>query len=136
MTALHILVAEDESLCALGLQMFLEGLGHRVSIAQNGVQAAAHDAADPADLLVTDIRMPLMNGVALVRALRARRPDLPVVVISAVSAEAKPLMELPGVAFIPKPADLMRLRAAIADLTEARHSPPPAPPHHSFAADH
>ncbi|HYE50569.1 MAG TPA: response regulator [Azospirillaceae bacterium] len=78
----HVLVAEDEMLAALALRSMLERRGYRVTLARDGVEALAAHGADPADVLVTDLKMPRLDGRQLVHALRRERGDLPVVVMT------------------------------------------------------
>lgn len=79
---LHILVAEDEALAAMALEDFLSHKGYRVTLACDGVEAMEHQRSDPADLLITDLRMPRMDGRALIREVRAMNASLPVVVMT------------------------------------------------------
>lgn len=81
----HVLIAEDETLVALAMAFILESEGYRVTVACNGVEAVEADVDDPADILITDMRMPVMDGAALIRAIRERRPDLPIIVVSGFS---------------------------------------------------
>jgi CheY-like chemotaxis protein len=83
-TPLRVLVAEDEALIAMALRWTLEARGHVVAQVADGVDAlAALDAAGPFDALVTDMRMPRMDGEELIRRVRAVLPDLPVVLVTA-----------------------------------------------------
>lgn len=78
----HILIAEDEALIAEMFRMVLEEGGYRVTVTADGVAAAEVDAVDPADLLLTDVRMPCKDGVTLAGELRGRRPGLPVLLMT------------------------------------------------------
>ncbi|TCZ56292.1 response regulator [Roseicella aquatilis] len=80
---LRVLMAEDEWLAAEILAEGLEDAGFRVLTAADG-QAALELAAAGAefDLLLTDLRMPRLDGRELIARLRAERPDLPVVVMT------------------------------------------------------
>ena len=75
-------------LLAQVFQAALEDEGRRVTAAGDGVAALSADALDPAEVLVTDLRMPRMGGRELVAHLRERRPDLPVVVLSGYAVDA------------------------------------------------
>lgn len=79
---LHILVAEDEPLAAMAIEDFLSRKGFRVTLACDGQEAMEHHRADPADLVITDLRMPRMDGRALIRELRSQDADLPVLVMT------------------------------------------------------
>ena len=80
---LRVLMAEDEWLAAEVLAEGLEAAGFIVLTAVDG-QAALDIATGGAgfDLLLTDLRMPRMDGRELIARLRAGRPDLPVVVMT------------------------------------------------------
>lgn len=119
---LHVLLVEDEQLIA---ELFAETLaedGHEVSIAADGREALdlfaeAEAFGRPYDLVVTDVRMPRMDGVTLTRRLRATRPELPVIVVSGYASpeqfSALPSSENAPVVLLPKPVSLARLRTAV-----------------------
>ncbi|SMF75519.1 Response regulator receiver domain-containing protein [Azospirillum oryzae] len=79
---LHILIAEDEVLAAMALEDFLTFKGFRVTVAANGVEALERYARGPVHALVTDLRMPRMDGQTLIREIRERDAALPVVVMT------------------------------------------------------
>ncbi|CAO3378626.1 response regulator [Azospirillum argentinense] len=81
-TPLHVLVAEDEALAAMALEDFLSRKGYRVTLAQDGQEGLERYSADPADLVITDLRMPRMDGRALIRELRTRAAGLPILVMT------------------------------------------------------
>ncbi|CAO3360697.1 response regulator [Azospirillum melinis] len=111
----HVLIAEDESLVALAMAFILESEGYRVTVACNGVEAVEADTDDPADILITDMRMPVMDGAALIRAIRERRPDLPVIVVSGFS-EHLPRPEPGRLVVMRKPYDLAAMAPTITAL--------------------
>ncbi len=63
-----ILVAEDEPSSAEYLRLLLEGRGHSVRLAANGVEALLALESRPFDLVITDLRMPSMDGFELLVA--------------------------------------------------------------------
>ncbi|MBK3772629.1 response regulator [Azospirillum brasilense] len=79
---MHVLVAEDEALAAMALEDFLSRKGFRVTLAQDGQEGLERYSADPADLVITDLRMPRMDGRALIRELRIRASGLPILVMT------------------------------------------------------
>ena len=81
---LRVLFAEDDAAVRHALTSQLEGLGHVVTSSEDGEQALARfvEADGMFDVLVTDVRMPRMNGIALATAIRARAPGLPVVYVT------------------------------------------------------
>jgi CheY-like chemotaxis protein len=80
-----ILVVEDEPAVRRALVRILRRLGYTILQAANGEQArgVAEQVQGPLHLVVTDVVMPVMGGVELSRKLRERRPDLPVLFVSA-----------------------------------------------------
>ncbi|WP_246501105.1 response regulator [Azospirillum rugosum] len=60
----------------------MEEAGYRVTVAHDGEQALALQARDPADVLLTDLQMPRLDGQGLIRVLRAEHPMLPVIVMT------------------------------------------------------
>ncbi|MFS2011985.1 response regulator [Azospirillum sp. CT11-132] len=115
----HILVAEDEDLVALALAEVLEAEGFRVTITHNGQEAIATDVADPADLLVTDMRMPILGGHDVIRALRDRRPSLPVIVLTGYS-EYLPKEEPDRLVVLHKPFSMITLVGQVQALLCSR----------------
>ncbi|WP_091714513.1 response regulator [Methylobacterium phyllostachyos] len=118
------LVVEDEMLFRLEVRDLLEAEGYAVVEAGSAAQALAR-LDDSMSLMVTDIRMPgAMDGLALVREVARRRPDLAVVVVSA-QVTPKP-EELPaGIPFVGRPFLESSLRAAMRDAVSDRGTTPP-----------
>lgn len=85
---LRILLAEDEILLRLVFQDFLTDLGHEVIAVVDGQEALDMLRVAPFDVLVTDIHMPRMTGVELLRVVGAEFPDLPCIVASAFARSA------------------------------------------------
>jgi len=83
----RVLVAEDDDLFAEAIDAFLSDAGFSVVVTADGEAALRVADADGFDVLVTDLRMPRLDGATLIRRLRARRPDLPVVVMSGHAPE-------------------------------------------------
>ena len=117
----RVLVAEDEALIALSLADLLEAEGHEVALAPDGADAldAARRFGDALGALVTDLNMPRMGGEDLIRALRAERPGLPVLVVtgSAPFGGEEELRRRAGghgsLLLLLKPADCAELAAAL-----------------------
>jgi len=79
----QILVVDDEPKMRRVLEIMLQKMGHRVLGAGNGIEALAIFQAHSVDLIITDLRMPEMDGIELLAALRAQASDVPVMVITA-----------------------------------------------------
>ncbi|PGH58614.1 hypothetical protein CRT60_05600 [Azospirillum palustre] len=114
----HVLIAEDETLVALAMAFVLESEGYRVTVACNGAEAVEADVDDPADILITDMRMPVMDGAALIRTIRERRPELPIIVVSGFS-EHLPRPEPGRLVVMRKPYDVTAMAPAITALLSA-----------------
>jgi two-component system, sensor histidine kinase and response regulator len=85
---LHILLAEDNLIQQKVINILLTSLGHRVTIACNGKVIVEMFKPGKFDLILMDIRMPVMDGVAATQKLRAKYNDLPPIVgLSAIAFE-------------------------------------------------
>ena len=78
----HILLVDDNKSGLGARKAILEELGHRVTTATGGEDALEHFSKAKFDLVVTDHRMARMNGVELIRRIRATHPDIPVIMLS------------------------------------------------------
>nr|WP_282189187.1 response regulator [Azospirillum sp. SYSU D00513] len=76
------MLADDEILVAMAVEEILTEAGYRVTVASDGTKALAAYMADPADLLITDVRMPELDGFSLMWRLRGMNPTLPVIIMS------------------------------------------------------
>jgi two-component system, OmpR family, alkaline phosphatase synthesis response regulator PhoP len=112
MTRDVLVVDDDRSILDL-LTDLLEEEGYRVRRAADGLAALAEVERTEPDLVVTDVMMPRLNGMALAAELRQR--GIPTIVTSA----AVPTVDDPCLAFIPKPFDIERLLDLVATVLEA-----------------
>lgn len=85
---LAVLIIDDNRDMAANLQEILQDEGVRVEIARDGYEALDKLGAGGFDLVITDVRMPGMNGVEVLKAVHERWPRLPVIVMTAYSADA------------------------------------------------
>jgi len=106
-TVKHILIVDDEEAVGYVFERYLAIKGYRVSVASSGEQALETFRTDTPDLVITDYKMPGMNGDELLRRVRALRPRLPAVMISANPIDVGPTLD--GVRFFPKPVSLETL---------------------------
>lgn len=95
-----VLIVDDDRHIAEMLAALLEGEGYTVRKAYDGMSALQEAELAPPDLVLSDVAMPRLNGVALARRLRER--DIPVVLLSAAVSDPR----LSDVPFLPKPFDL------------------------------
>jgi signal transduction histidine kinase/CheY-like chemotaxis protein/HPt (histidine-containing phosphotransfer) domain-containing protein len=86
--ALEILVAEDNEINRMLVSALLARLGHRIELVGDGAAAVAAVARRTWDLVLMDVQMPKMDGVAATRAIRALPPPANAVPIIALTANA------------------------------------------------
>ena len=79
----RILVVDDEEQMRDLLVKVLERKGYQVSVCGNGVDALAFLEREPADLVVTDVRMPGLSGMEALRAIKELNPDIVVIIMTA-----------------------------------------------------
>ncbi len=84
---LNLLLAEDTELNQEIFRTILEGLGHRVAIANDGREAVSMHETGAYDLILMDIRMPVMSGVDATRLIRGMPGDKSAVPIIALTAD-------------------------------------------------
>ena len=99
-----ILLAEDSSTHAALIRGVLEEDSHRVQCVADGRQAISAMESELPDLVITDLRMPEMNGQELVQEIVHRYPDLPSIVVTARGSEslAVDALAMGAVNFVPK----------------------------------
>ena len=78
----RVLVAEDDHLLAATVDDLLQANGFCVVVAGDGEEALASATKKRFDVLLTDLRMPRLDGASLIRRLRHDRPELPIVVMT------------------------------------------------------
>lgn len=109
----EVLIVEDDSDIRDAVASLLERKGFRVRTAEHGAEALDQLEGPPPDVILLDLRMPVMDGAELVRRLRARGCVVPVVVMSA-HADLEQLTERLDVqAVVRKPFDLHELMSAL-----------------------
>jgi CheY-like chemotaxis protein len=116
-----ILVVDD----ALVERLLVEGLlrknpNYRVESAENGKEALTKIAASLPDLVVTDLIMPEMDGLELVRTVRRRHPDIPVILMTAFGDESTAVeaLEAGAASYVPKTEKAERLMATVDRVME------------------
>src|SRR3954467_15544379 len=112
----RVLVVDDEQSLRKVLAATLQREGYEVSVCANGEEAIAALDRDGADVVVTDLVMPKMDGLTLLRKVVARHPDVPVIVVTAHGRidSAVEAMKAGAFDFLAKPFDHGDLKAIIA----------------------
>jgi CheY-like chemotaxis protein len=113
-----ILVAEDEAMLRVIAVEMLEDAGFKVFEAGDGVEALELLKDNPEiRLLVSDVKMPRMDGYALVEAGIALRPDLKVLLMTGYAQEPPPqLLKARDIQILHKPFNLEKLCAMAAEM--------------------
>ncbi len=117
----RILVMDDDEQIRKVMRQVLEREGHQVVLALNGKEGIALHLDQPVDLVVTDIIMPELEGIATIMELRRTTPDLKVIAMSGGGAvDAKDYLRLAKMAgarlTLTKPIRLEQLREAVRAL--------------------
>lgn len=121
---LRVLVAEDEHLAALVVEDALLDQGHYVVLARDGREALDLAETLAFDVLVTDLAMPRVTGWELIPLMRARRADLPVVVMTGYlppgGGQTLFADKRGPLALLHKPFDISQLYAALGRVVSDR----------------
>ncbi len=79
----RILVIDDESDARAMMEQVLGSAGYEVLLAEDGRQGVMQHRANPADLVITDLYMPVQDGFETIREFRSHWPGVPIIAISA-----------------------------------------------------
>ena len=116
MTPPRLLVIDDEAAVREVLCEFLSVLGYDVEAARDGADGLARLARERFDLVVTDLRMPLLDGWDVLESARAITPGMPVIIVTgAAEDEDLERARAHGVRLLAKPLTLQELKAAVRD---------------------
>jgi two-component system response regulator QseB len=112
---MRLLLVEDDSMIGVAAQQGLRQDGHAVDWIRDGVQAEAAIATTPYDLVLLDIGLPRRDGLTVLRSMRAKERDLPVIVITARDSVSDRVAGLDAGAddYLVKPFDFDELAARI-----------------------
>ncbi len=116
----RILIVDDEQSYRQLLTLVFEEQGNTVRTAMNGRQALDQLAAEPVDIVISDVKMPDMDGIELLRAVREIEPDLGVVLMTAFASveTAREAFKLGADDFIQKPFDVEELKLIVRKTLE------------------
>ncbi len=119
-----ILVVEDEPAILRGLQLNLSMEGYLVRAAVDGETALQLAQTEQPDLLLVDLMLPRMNGLDVIREVRRRDPDVPIIVLSAKGQESDKVsgLALGADDYVVKPFGLKELLARIDAALRRRRS--------------
>lgn len=116
----NILIVDDEQSYRQLLTLVFQEEGHSVRTAMNGRQALAEIEKEPVEVIVSDVKMPDMDGIELLRALRETQPDVGVVLMTAFASvdTAREAFKLGADDFIQKPFDVEELKLIVRKTLE------------------
>src|SRR5687768_2380564 len=116
----NLLIVDDEQSYRQLLSLIFEGEGHSIRAASNGAEAVELLNSEPADLVISDVRMPDMDGIEMLRTVRASLPDMGVVFMTAhASVEAaREAFKLGADDFVTKPFDVEELKLIVRKTLE------------------
>lgn len=109
----RILIVDDDEQITRFIRLILEKEGHSCVTALTGAQGLDRFAREEPDLIITDLNMPIGDGVTLIESVR-RSSDLPIVVISGFTSQYDPWVRgIHHVSILPKPVDIRALLGAV-----------------------
>lgn len=115
----HILIVEDEESVANAISRLLVRKGYKVTIAQDGFKAGVILAAEKPNLMTVDLRMPMLDGIGVLKHIRDHDLRIPVLVVSAgTKDEFDQAVKLGAKATLSKPFENSELLEIIDDLLE------------------
>jgi len=134
--SLRILVIDDEPAMIGAVAALVGSVGHRVSAAYDGHEALRRFDADRPDLVILDLAMPGLDGIAVCQAIRGRGAT-PIIVLSGEGQEAAKVEALDAGAddYVTKPFGKEELLARIRAVTRRRPEPATGPPTGSVRID-
>lgn len=111
----RILLVDDSKFQRKCISQMLCGLGHEVSEAENGEMGLQMIEAAKPDMIITDLLMPVLDGVGLLRGVKEANCTIPVIVVTADIQEStkKECLQLGAKAFLNKPHNSADLEAAL-----------------------
>ncbi|MBC7357427.1 Response regulator receiver domain-containing protein [Desulfacinum infernum DSM 9756] len=111
-----LIIEDDEGLRDL-LENFLEETGYQVVKAADGLEGMDAIEREQFDLIVVDVMLPYVSGIGLLKIVKKRNPQLPIICITGYGNSPEELAEREHAdRVLPKPFDLTDLLAAVQEL--------------------
>jgi two-component system alkaline phosphatase synthesis response regulator PhoP len=119
----RILLVEDEESLAIALEYNLAEEGYRVVRAADGRRALECFSGSDFDLVILDIMLPYLDGFAVAQEMRARSPRVPILMLTARSAQADKIrgLEIGADDYLTKPFHLRELLLRVRGMLRRRH---------------
>ena len=130
----RILIVEDEPRMVAGLRDNFEYEGYQVLTAGDGSEGLERALADSPDLVVLDVMMPKMSGLEVCKQLKAKRPSIPIILLTARGQEVDKVvgLELGADDYVTKPFSIRELLARVKAVLRRAHTLPPGEDSYSF----
>src|SRR5881398_3371746 len=131
----RILIVEDEPAMVEGLRDNFEYEGYEVISAGDGVAGLDRALADDPDLVVLDVMMPRLSGLDVCKQLKAKRPSLPIIMLTARGQEIDKVvgLELGADDYVTKPFSIRELMARVKAVLRRVSPPASAPEFYRFS---
>lgn len=122
---MRIILVEDNASLANGIAYRLQDAGHAVDVLDDGEVAETYLQTDQADLVILDINLPKRDGIAVLKGMRTRGDDRPVLLLSARSDTVDRVRGLDAGAddYLGKPFEMVELEARIRALSRRKQTP-------------
>jgi DNA-binding response OmpR family regulator len=129
-----ILIVEDEPNMVAGLRDNFEFEGHQVITAGDGVAGLERAIAESPDLVILDVMMPRMSGLDVCKQLKAKRPSIPIIMLTARGQEVDKVvgLELGADDYVTKPFSIRELLARVKAVLRRARTLPKAEDKYSF----
>ncbi len=123
-TAQKVLIVEDELNARLGLAELISGWGYRTETAEDGIEALERIMSFQPSILLSDLKMPRMDGLQLLTQLREQQSKLAVIMLTAQGTvdSAVESMKRGAYDYIQKPVDPHRLRTILANASRQQNT--------------
>lgn len=130
-----ILIVEDEPAMVAGLRDNFEYEGYEVISAGDGVTGLERALTDSPDLVVLDVMMPRMSGLDVCKQLKAKRPAVPIIMLTARGQEIDKVvgLELGADDYVTKPFSIRELMARVKAVLRRSGTSAPAPDIYRFS---
>ena len=106
---MRVLVVDDDNSIRNVMSRMLAAMGYSVITARDGLDAVQVFEGEPIDLVVTDLRMPVMDGYEAVRLIRRAKPGARIICMSSLSEEGCPA----GTTFLSKPFTMAAVKECV-----------------------
>jgi len=122
----NLLIVDDDPEMRSLLSEELEEEGYRVTVAKNGLDVLSDIPFTSYDMIITDWKLPLRDGVQILKSVREIHPDMPVILITAFGdAKVRKKVEKSGGVYLQKPFSMEAFKHMVQSMLSRGKSPPP-----------